>query len=101
MQTEQFRGIMRTTPGMRQTVSARMTTDDEKHSRWMNLYRLAYLERDSSKLVERIAEAEQAMELRQKELKLSGRTKDPEYFALANSLEDLSVLRQRDSQRKL
>jgi hypothetical protein len=71
-----------------------MTTDDEKRSRWMNLYQIAYLERDPVKLMERIAEAEQAMILRRKDLELIGATNGPEDRALRYSLEDLNVLRQ-------
>jgi hypothetical protein len=77
-----------------------MTTDDEEHNRWMNLYTIAYLERDPVKLMERIAEAEQAMILRRKNLELRGTTNGAEYRALEYSLKDLHILRQQESQHE-
>jgi hypothetical protein len=74
-----------------------MTTDDEKFNRWVNLYKLAYQERDPLKLVERIAEAEQAIILRMKKLELDSATNSSEYRALGYSLKDLQVLRERES----
>jgi hypothetical protein len=70
-----------------------MQADSEKPLTWRDLYLAALFEADSAKLPERIAKAEYAMSLRDRELWYSGGDHDTEKRALIGAMRALEALR--------